>query len=291
MNWKSPVRCLAHPVAERIVESGIHVAEEALHRCVVPAVGLAPHRATHAVAGEQMTPRTGWTQLIVATPDGGVAMTKFRRRSDMSGRAPLFSPDPPIAARHEQQRFWAAIAAGMASEDAAAGANISQAVGTRLFRKAGGMPLTIFSVISEATGWPVPLLCGARGDRTSPRAILLRAGGCVSAGAKRLNNLTGVAAQCRDARRRHGLSSNDSAMACRPICSPTKAGETCAQRSITNLCGGATGSGRGHPEWGSCSRPGCTLERLPAWTAAASVVDKCLEPGTDCSPPAGRLPG
>ena len=72
-------------------------------------------------------------------------MMKFRRRSHMSGRAPLFSPGRPIAARRdEQQRFWAAIAAGMASEDAAAGANISQAVGTRLFRKAGGMPPTIF---------------------------------------------------------------------------------------------------------------------------------------------------
>src|ERR1700693_3073536 len=72
---------------------------------------------------------------------GGVAMTRRRRRSDRSGRAPWFSPGRPVvAARDEQRRFWAAITAGMASEDAALQAGMSQAVGTRLFRKAGGMP-------------------------------------------------------------------------------------------------------------------------------------------------------
>ena len=47
-------------------------------------------------------------------------MTRRRRRSDRSGRAPLFSPGRPVVAgRDERRRFWAAIAAGMASEDAA----------------------------------------------------------------------------------------------------------------------------------------------------------------------------
>jgi hypothetical protein len=67
-------------------------------------------------------------------------MTRRRRRSDRSGRTPLFSPGRPVvAARDEQRQFWAAIAAGMASEDAALQVGMSQAVGTRLFRKAGGM--------------------------------------------------------------------------------------------------------------------------------------------------------
>jgi IS30 family transposase len=68
-----------------------------------------------------------------------------KRRSDRSGRAPLFSPGrPPVAGRDERRRFWAAIAAGMASEDAAVEAGVSQAVGTRWFRKAGGMPPSMF---------------------------------------------------------------------------------------------------------------------------------------------------
>ena len=69
-------------------------------------------------------------------------MTRLkRRRSDRSGRAPLPSPGrPPVAGRDELRRFWAAIALGLSSEDAAAGANLPQAVGARWFRKAGGMP-------------------------------------------------------------------------------------------------------------------------------------------------------
>src|SRR3954454_7699771 len=70
-----------------------------------------------------------------------VAMLARKRRSDRSGRPPWFSPGrPPIAGRDERRRFWAAIAAGLASEDAAVEAGVSQAVGTRWFRQAGGMP-------------------------------------------------------------------------------------------------------------------------------------------------------
>jgi Helix-turn-helix domain len=49
-----------------------------------------------------------------------------------------------VAGRDEQRRFWAAIAAGMASEGAAIGVGVPQAIGTRWFRKAGGMPPAMF---------------------------------------------------------------------------------------------------------------------------------------------------
>jgi IS30 family transposase len=45
-----------------------------------------------------------------------------------------------VARREDRRRFWAAIAAGRASEDAAADAGVSPAVGVRWFRQAGGMP-------------------------------------------------------------------------------------------------------------------------------------------------------
>ena len=68
-----------------------------------------------------------------------------KRRSDRSGRAPLPSPGrPPVAGRDERSRFWLAIASGMSSEDAALEAGVSQPVGTRWFRKAGGMPPAMF---------------------------------------------------------------------------------------------------------------------------------------------------
>ena len=70
-----------------------------------------------------------------------------KRRSDRSGRPPLPSPGRPSGAgRDARRRFWAAIAAGMASEDAAVKAGVSQPVGTRWFRKAGGMPPAMFGL-------------------------------------------------------------------------------------------------------------------------------------------------
>src|SRR5215217_6270097 len=70
-----------------------------------------------------------------------VAMASRKRRSDRSGRGALPSPGRPSVARREDHRhFWAAIAAGCSSEDAAVGAGVSPAVGARWFRRAGGMP-------------------------------------------------------------------------------------------------------------------------------------------------------
>ncbi len=68
-----------------------------------------------------------------------------RRRSEWALRGKLMSPGrPPVAGREEQRRFWAGIATGMSSEDAAIGASVPQAVGTRWFRKAGGMAPAMF---------------------------------------------------------------------------------------------------------------------------------------------------
>src|SRR6266480_3316817 len=58
-----------------------------------------------------------------------------------AGRPPMRSPGrPPAAGREHRQRFWAAIGRGLPSEDAAVEAGVSQPVGTRWFREAGGMP-------------------------------------------------------------------------------------------------------------------------------------------------------
>ena len=58
-----------------------------------------------------------------------------------TGRPVMRSPGRPTVARREhRQRFWAAIARGVSSEDAATEAGVSQPVGTRWFRQCGGMP-------------------------------------------------------------------------------------------------------------------------------------------------------
>jgi IS30 family transposase len=67
--------------------------------------------------------------------------TPKRRRSDRAGRPAMRSPGRPTAGRREHRvRFWAAIARGVSSVDAAAEAGVSAVVGVRWFREGGGMP-------------------------------------------------------------------------------------------------------------------------------------------------------
>src|SRR3954470_16229313 len=97
-----------------------------------------------------MSGRKAFAHTVVASPGSSgrrntlreeVAMTVRKRRSDRSGRGALPSPGRPSAARREDRRqFWVLIAAGCSSEDAAGGAGVSPAVGSRWLRRAGGMP-------------------------------------------------------------------------------------------------------------------------------------------------------
>src|SRR6516162_11819708 len=63
-----------------------------------------------------------------------------RQRAVREMRGQMWSPGRPSTAREDRQWFWRAIAAGCSSEDAAAEAGVSQAVGSRWFRDGGGMP-------------------------------------------------------------------------------------------------------------------------------------------------------
>ena len=64
-----------------------------------------------------------------------------RQQTVREMRGYMWSPGRPSTARREDRvRFWEAIARGMSSEDAAVACGVSQAVGSRWFRQAGGMP-------------------------------------------------------------------------------------------------------------------------------------------------------
>ncbi|MDQ3644664.1 MAG: helix-turn-helix domain-containing protein, partial [Actinomycetota bacterium] len=68
-------------------------------------------------------------------------MGKRERAADRAGRPVMRSPGrPPVGRLEHRQRFWAAIARGASSVDAAVEAGVSAAVGVRWFREAGGMP-------------------------------------------------------------------------------------------------------------------------------------------------------
>ncbi len=68
-------------------------------------------------------------------------MGKKKRAADQAGRPAMRSPGrPPVGRLEHRQRFWAAIARGLSSEDAAVVAGVSAPVGVRWFREGGGMP-------------------------------------------------------------------------------------------------------------------------------------------------------
>ena len=76
-------------------------------------------------------------------------MGKKRRSADRAGRPAMRSPGrPPVGRREHRQRFWAAIARGVSSEDAGVEAGVSPAVGVRWFREGGGMPSVTLGPVS-----------------------------------------------------------------------------------------------------------------------------------------------
>ena len=72
-----------------------------------------------------------------------------RRAADRAGRPRMRSPGrPSVGRREERQRFWRVIAAGCSSDEAAAAAGVSAAVGVRWFREGGGMPSVPLAPVS-----------------------------------------------------------------------------------------------------------------------------------------------
>jgi len=73
-----------------------------------------------------------------------------RQEAIRAMRGLMWSPGRPSVARREDRvRFWEAIVLGASSEDAASAAGVSQAVGSRWFRQAGGMPPISLAPVSE----------------------------------------------------------------------------------------------------------------------------------------------
>ena len=72
-----------------------------------------------------------------------------QRAADRALRPPMRSPGRPPGWRREHRvRFWAAIAGGLSSEEAAAVAGVASAVGTRWVRQGGGMRTVSASALS-----------------------------------------------------------------------------------------------------------------------------------------------
>ncbi len=67
---------------------------------------------------------------------------------ELSGGEAMRSPGAPSLRREIERSFWAQIATGITSEKAAEAVGVSPVVGTRWFRRGGGMSLMMAKTIS-----------------------------------------------------------------------------------------------------------------------------------------------
>lgn len=213
------------------------------------------------------------------------------RKSARSTRKALRSPGrPPVGRREDRVRFWAAITRGLYPEAAVAAARVSWVVGTRWFRRAGGMPPTHLAR-------SVPPLSGrylAFAERE--QLALLRARGC-SVRARARGSSVGrprrSRASCGGMPRR--------AVARWTIARPPRSGTPTAPRVVPTsqagvaraapaVCAGPAGGRDRHATRCAGPRPDGALAGASAWPAPGPAVGACVESGANRASARARLP-
>lgn len=201
-----------------------------------------------------------------------------RRRSDRAGRAAMSSPGrPSVGRRQERQRFWAAIARGVSSEDAAGEAGVSVAVGVRWFREGGGMP----TVTQPPAVGALPVIRRARRDRDPARPRVWRSRDRALTRSFTLDDLARAAPPRRHAQRRSGVSRQHRAVARRSARQAPEDRDARRQQPAARLGPGpargrcaAAGRKRGRGTRGAVDR---SASRAPQ----GSPLGEGVEPGAD----------
>ena len=214
-----------------------------------------------------------------------------RRRSDRALRPVLQrSPGRPgVGQRENRRRFWAAIATGVSSEEAASGAGVSDPVGYRWFREAGGMPPKILAPSSKPKS--ERYLSFAEREEIA----LLRAQGC---GVRETARQLGRDASTISRELRRNAATRSGNLEYRATTAQWHA-ERAARRpkpaklavntAIAEVCSGAAGRGGCWPWRVRGSRACRALEKPAPWSAPAPSLGQGLEPRADCSTAAARL--
>lgn len=138
------LRVVARTIVPSVHSLDLQAGEETLHHGVVPDVAQAAHAADNAVLVEQSLELLAGvlgdfqrsSQHLI---NGGVVWDDRQDglRSGQDGHR--CGRQAGVNQREAEQAFWVRIAAGAPSEDAALARGVSQPVGTRWFREAGGM--------------------------------------------------------------------------------------------------------------------------------------------------------
>ena len=184
---------------------------------------------------------------------------------------------PSVARREDRQRFWAAIARGLSSEDAASEVGASRPVGTRWFREGGGMPTVTQAPLSGrylsfADREEIAILNARRARRPAD---------CSTARPFTVDDLARTAPQRRDAWRPPRLPGDERTVARRLAHQTPEAVEARNERRAPSLRRGSPRrrdheAGRQWP-----ARPGLSLDRTAPRTEKGPALGEVMEPGAD----------
>ncbi len=210
-----------------------------------------------------------------------------RQREVQLYRGQVPSPGrPTVAWREDRVRFWAAIARGLKTEDAAREAGVSSPVAFRWFRHAGGVnpclsPTVSGRYLSFAEREEIALL---RAQGRGVREIARRLGRSPSTISRELRRN----ASTRTWRLEYKASIaqwHAERRARRPKVAKLVANERLRAYVQERLSGAVRGC-----RWSSCRAAGAEVERPEQAASRGSPLGAGLEPGADREPAAGRLP-
>jgi DNA-binding transcriptional ArsR family regulator len=215
-----------------------------------------------------------------------------RRRSDWALRGKLRSPGRPSVARQERRRrFWALVAEGLSSEDAAMEVGVSQPVGFRWFREAGGMAPSHLSHASKPLSGRYLTFAGReeialwRAQDLGVREIARRLGRAPSTISRELRRNAATRGGNLDYRATTAQWHAERA-ARRP-----KGGEAGDEPGAAVVCSEPAGRCRRRAWRGRGSRPSGALEGSAARAAPGPALGYGMEPAADRRATAARLPG
>src|SRR4051794_15415659 len=213
-----------------------------------------------------------------------------RRRSDRALRTELRSPGrPPVARQEHRRRFWAFIAAGLSSEDAAMKVGVSQPVGFRWFRQAGGMAPSHLSPSSKPPSGRY--LSFAEREEIA----LWRAQGL---GAREVARRLGRAASTISRELRRNAATRGGALEYRATAAQwhaeraarrPKRAKLAANPALRTYVEGRLARAARAPGGGRGGRAGRALEGAAARATAEPALGHGLEPAADRPAPAARL--
>jgi len=201
-------------------------------------------------------------------------MTIRRKRSS---RGPLGSLGrPSVAGRAEQKLFWQGIATGLSIEAAALEAGVSEAIGSKLFRKAGGMPPAMFRASAKALSGRYLSLA----EREEIALLVVQGHSLREIGRRLGRDASTVSRELDRNAATHG--GRQRSMACGSIGPASQADQACAECRLAYLCGRPVIRCCGGPELRS---------RSSARPAQGWAMGESLEPRADCPTFANRFSG